>query len=683
MRLSFTGFILLLLLLLGATVGGWAVAQGKAVSPKTGKQAIPDTPELSAHLTQLEQQFVEGQAPHDPQNRTLLRLKLEQAELWLQVVHDKEHPPPVQVVVPDAGIHPIVQKDLPWILTITLDEAKRNLQSTLHRADLIILATGDAAYAAHVNSPGAQERAYISVADGSVQPYRVILPDNFQLNRQYPLVVFLHGYSVETTKINPKIPAKNTWQQSIGGDFLIAEPYGRRNTDFVSIGEDDVLTVLNEVERLYHVDKSRVFLLGASMGGYGTYTVGLHHPDLWAGLVPVCGQADWYFWLQLKRDSLPPWKSLLYDAVDPRHLEKNALQVPVFIQHGTLDQTVSVFHSRTMSADLRALHYFVQYDEESWGDHGFTQNPAIYAQALEWMRNLKTRTHPLQPRHVRYVTGNLHEHQAYWVDIRALDDYSQTASIDAQVDYSNIVRVHTKNVSRFVLNPPPGLFPKRKTAVPIMLWVNGVKTNKRYMPGETISWSEEALKVPEVGESFPGNKSPERCGPIANCYRNAFLLVYGTLKTDATDQKNAQRFRDEWQRFADGVPPVKADNEVTAHDRQQYNLILFGNRDSNSVIKEIADNLPVELTPQGYRLGTRSVSYSQGHLGLQLCYPSPFNTQRMVVIQSGLYWGDSLPINHKFDLLPDYIIYGKAIDHSDQTNVAVAAGFFDGRWQLK
>jgi len=204
------------------------------------------------------------------------------------------------------------------------------------------------------------------------------------------------------------------------------------------------------------------------------------------------------------------------------------------------------------------------------------------------------------------------------------------------------------------------------------------------------------------GQQFPGIKTPERSGPLRNCYRDPFLLVYGTraittrevrlgasstknnarrMRVIGSDEANARRFAHEWNLFADGIPPLKADREVTLDDRRRFNLILFGTRESNSILAEFADKLPVELTPGGYRLNGTKIEGT--NLGLVLCYPSPFDERRMVVVQSGLFWGDALAINHKFDLQPDYIVFNTEFDLSDGTNRALAAGYFDNKWQLE
>ena len=49
--------------------------------------------------------------------------------------------------------------------------------------------------------------------------------------------------------------------------------------------------------------------------------------------------------------------------------------------------------------------------------------------------------------------------------------------------------------------------------------------------------------------------------------------------------------------------------------------------------------------------------------------------------RSGLPHGGRLSANHKFDLLPDFVIFERGVDY-DKTNRAVVAGFFDENWQV-
>jgi len=631
---------------------------------------MPTLDELRQRLSTLEKRLAAGEIPADQNNLALLRFKLDQARLALQQI--------------DRDIY------------LNLLDTQRYLAERLDRAEIVSRALGDVAATL---SPTVHERAYIAVNDDSSQPYWVFLPKDYSARRQYPLVVFLHGYSPEISKAAPWIPDVDTWKLATERGFILAVPYGRRNSDFVGIGEDDTLAVTNEVKRLYSVDPARVFLLGPSMGGFGVYAVGLHNPHVWAGLTPMCGRTDFYLWFKLNRNTVVPWKRRLYDADNPRTLKANALNLPIYIQHGGLDTIVDPDHSRLFFADLKALGYAIRYREIPDGDHYIYWQASSYEMALDWAG--KVRQTPA-PKRVVYTTADLRNHRAYWVNIGAFEDYSRSAHIDVEIKPGNVIQVTAQNIARFTLEPPASrLEPERA----ITLKVNGVASGKSYQPSQPVQWV--AAGVGDGDSGFPGVKSPQRSGPVKNCYRDPFLVVYGTLKagleekrtTDAGaaapakplsgDEANARRFLREWYQYADGIPPSKPDHAVTEEDRKRYNLILFGTRESNSILAQIADRLPVELTPTGYRIGSQQTTGS--NLGMQLCYPSPFDARRMIVVQSGAYWGDALPINHKYDMLPDYIVYedtvevsdgGNEFDFSDQTNRAVVAGFFDGNWNL-
>ena len=59
------------------------------------------------------------------------------------------------------------------------------------------------------------------------------------------------------------------------------------------VWSDEVLLgLLDEVESKYRVDLTRVYLTGLSMGGYGTWSLGLKHPERFAAIAPVCGGGD-------------------------------------------------------------------------------------------------------------------------------------------------------------------------------------------------------------------------------------------------------------------------------------------------------------------------------------------------------------------------------------------------------
>lgn len=615
---------------------------------KRPSAASPVTNQLRARLEDLEKRLRARTIPADLQNKALLRFKLEQCRLLLSYLDD------------GLATYP--------------ELAQRALNAYLGRSEVVARATGDAVYPATIPF---HERAYIATNDDSPQPFWVFVPDDYSARNTYPLVILLHGYTPTITKVDPWLPDEASWRLATSRGFILALPYGRRNSDFVDVGEDDVLQVLSEVQKKYPIDPSRVFLMGPSMGGYGTYAVGLHRPDLWTSIAPLSARSDFYLWFKLNRDQVPLWKRLQYDADDPRFLKGNAQHLPIFLQHGALDDIVTVEHSRRMQADLKALNFPARYYELPEGDHFIYFDPEPYTRIFDWM--LPQRRLPT-PRRVSYTSGNARNDKAYWLQIGARDDYSRAARIEANIEDGNLIKVQTDNVAAFTLTPPATYFDLQK---PVQISVNGAAVEATFDAQKPILWRaatpQSTLDAPKPGSE----KTPLRCGPIKNCYRDAFLLVYGTKTLPGgvnDDEAKARLWLREWQAYADGVPSIQADTAVTEEDRKNFNLVLFGTRDSNAIVAEIADGLPIELTANGYRWGQKQIAGE--NLGLQMCYASPFDARRLIVLQSGQAWGRELPINHKFDLLPDFIVFDTAIDPTDKTNRAIAAGFFTHTWNL-
>ncbi len=539
------------------------------------------------------------------------------------------------------------------------------------RALQIEAATGDAATTVPSNTAyRLEERAYFAESDGSAQPFWVALPSDYSPDKKWPLAVFLHGYSPAISKLSPAILDGDTLAGATKLGFVVAVPYGRRNSDFVQWGEDDVMRVKRECLANYSIDPDRTFLTGASMGGYGAYAVALHTPGQWTAVAPIAGRTDLYRWFGVLRSEVPVWRSLLYDADDPRTLIENGRGTPFFSQHGALDRTVPVEHSRMWMSDATRLQLPYLYTEvPDVGHENAFQWPAI-SRAFEWLAQQPPRP---APREISFSSGDLREAQGDWAQIQAFSDYAQMARLDAKINGS-AVEVKLKNVARFSLDL------KAFALGTVALSVDGAKAGD-FDSTKPLVWSAPDAKT---------GKSPRRCGPFKSLLRDPFTLVYG----DERDRKDALRFAREWNECTDGNASVKSARDVSDADKEDKNLILFGSRESNPLLREIGDALPLELTKSGFRLGKKN--FEGKNLGLRMVRPSPWSVHRLVGVCAGAWWGSALPVNHKWDLLPDYIVYdgtqteraglqderGGIPSEHYETNRAIRAGFFDGDWNL-
>jgi esterase/lipase len=123
---------------------------------------------------------------------------------------------------------------------------------------------------------------------GRLQPYAMHVPDRYATSKsKWPLIVYLHGFanSYDEAFYEPAGLIDEADRQG----YLVAAPLERGDYFYKDQGDMDVLEVLHDVERHYKVDRDRIYLMGHSMGGYGTNNVSTHHPDLFAAVAPAEG----------------------------------------------------------------------------------------------------------------------------------------------------------------------------------------------------------------------------------------------------------------------------------------------------------------------------------------------------------------------------------------------------------
>ena len=167
------------------------------------------------------------------------------------------------------------------------------------------------------------------------------------------------------------------------------------------------------MQRAYNVDPDRVHLTGLSMGGGGTWHIGLRYPDRFASISPVCGVAD--------MDLMPwtaGWSALdreLMGLTGYTRIVENASNQQVFVFHGDEDDAVNVTASRKMmeafeKAGLagRSAHYF-----ELPGVTHFAWDFA-YRDAALFRRVEAIRRNPF-PERVVYSTFSPRYNKAYWL----------------------------------------------------------------------------------------------------------------------------------------------------------------------------------------------------------------------------------------------------------------------------
>jgi predicted peptidase len=200
---------------------------------------------------------------------------------------------------------------------------------------------------------------YISEAD--TLPYRFLKPVNPKSKKTFPLVIFLHGAGergrdneIQIKHINdlyldpdnrgrhscyvlaPQCPEQKSWANHAGqGNRLVMNDQPARPMAML-------IELIGKIEKEFPIDRSRIYVTGLSMGGYGTWDLIARLPDRFAAAVPICGGGD-------------------------PHTANRIKHIPLWAFHGALDKVVPPGHSRIM---IKAL-------QDAGGTPGYTEYPDV------------------------------------------------------------------------------------------------------------------------------------------------------------------------------------------------------------------------------------------------------------------------------------------------------------------
>lgn len=511
-------------------------------------------------------------------------------------------------------------------------------------------------------NPGPQVLTIFSDLDDTEQPYGLYLPQNYDPNKKYPLVIMLHGAGsnhrlalrrvfgksnqdgendVEATRYFPE------WKDI---DFIVATPYARGTAGYQGVPEKDVYDVLADVKKRFNIDEDRTYLTGLSMGGGGTLWIGMTRPDIWAAIAPVC--------------PAPP--------AGTDQLIANGLNLPAHFYHGDKDGAVPVTVSREWVQKLKEQGTQVEYDEYPGVNHDSWVNAYKDEAVFTWLSQFKRN---MFPDRVTFNSTQYKYSKAYWITFDKLTP-GTLAKIDAKFTAPNQLDVTTTSLDGFTLNLSG--HPKYQNDKPLQLTLNGKKLKVENKATLSLMLKEGKWLQGKAAETLKKNGFE---GPIRETFATRHIYVYGTAGNPseaemkqrietATQAANWSMYRGAFLGRIMFFPRIVSDKDVRPSDYESCNMILFGTKETNLAIDKIKDSLPMELP---------ATSADQG-----LLYVFPVNNH-YVAINSGLpWWANSAEQNYRFppafaDIpgLKDFILFKGNI------KTVVADGYFDENWKVK
>lgn len=190
--------------------------------------------------------------------------------------------------------------------------------------------------------------------------YALFVPTTYDKAKKTPLIVALHGLGGNPLQF---IRSRGLTDLAEKHGYIVVAPMGYNSggwygatppfkskdapANLSELSEKDVMNVLEIVRKEYTIDADRMYLMGHSMGGGGTWHLGIKYPDLWAGLGPIA-------------------PAIFRPATDVEKIK----HIPVILVQGDKDVLCPVATARKWVEEMKKLNMTHEYIEVAGGDHG-------------------------------------------------------------------------------------------------------------------------------------------------------------------------------------------------------------------------------------------------------------------------------------------------------------------------
>ncbi len=540
------------------------------------------------------------------------------------------------------------------------------------------------------------KRTFTSQIDGSVQYYAVNPASEYvgrkpgMPNLPLPaLALSLHGASVEGLG-QADAYASKSWAHIVAPTNR--RPYG---FDWEEWGRLDALEVLDLAQKELNTDPSRTYLTGHSMGGHGTWQVGVQYPDKFAALAPSAGWVSFFSYAGTQKSKTPsPMEAILQRAANPSDtlaLSHNYAQQSIYILHGDADDNVPISEARTMATHLASFHKDFQIHEQPGAGHWWSEGDEAGARCVDYpgfFDLFSKRRIPNLPevRHVDFTTANPEvSATCHWATIEQQLKPLEISSIDVTLDphirrYSGT----TKNVKtmNFNLNSLEG-------TDPVNFVLDGVKLDKlTCLKDKTLTLIREGGSWVQASSStLHAQKNALRSGNFKAAFNHRFQFVVGTKGTFAENEWALSKAKFDAETFwyrGNGSVDILLDTEFNPTKEVDRSVILYGNADTNSAWKVLLKEVDLEVHRGVAVFGkekiegeNRAALFVRPRFNSSIAYVAAVSGTGIV----GMRLTDRIPIFLSGVGIPDCIALSPESLSQGVAGVK-AAGFFGNDWTV-
>ncbi len=564
-------------------------------------------------------------------------------------------------------------------------------------------------------------RGFRSRIDGSVQPYGLKIPDSYDPKKPIRLDVVLHGFGPTMNEAN-FIAARDTGKPAPAGPECIRlEVFGRLNNSYRWCGETDVLEAMESVRARYAIDPERIVMRGFSMGGAGSWGMGLHYPDMWAAFEAGAGGPGGSR-SGFKSDAPSSASDAVGRIYNTVGWMLNAANVPTVGYCGEDDGPLGALKAgreqlegegykftpaglNWTTTDLRCVFLVGPKTEHKW-------HPDSQAESNKFIDDACVKGRQ-PPAHIRFISYSLRYHRCFDITVDGVETGYARTEVDALTSADKKQRtLKTKNVTRLILAYPvagqslsldgqlfpfgPLQQPRPQTRMPAFGLRRAAPPPPPPAPPQVLfekkngKWAMSYVTDAQLLADKTVRKRPGLQGPVSDFLMDSFICVRPTGTPQhplANDYAKAavDRFAKSFSKWLRGDIRIKNDTEITKEDIANNHIVVFGDAGSNGVLAQIASRLPIQWDKTGVHVGKKNFD-ANDHLPAFIC-PNPFNSRRYLVVNCG----DNLlstrelrkTVALSWQQLADYDVLKLSKESSGEIKgTSVAQGLFDENWKV-
>jgi predicted esterase len=270
-------------------------------------------------------------------------------------------------------------------------------------------------------------RLTVSSANGDNITYSVQLPPEYDPLGSYPCIVTLHGTATTPEQQidwwagqqSPKDGTRSGHAGRFGYIVIAPEWTSPHQAEYEGTVREQhaVLASLRDACRRFAINTDQVFLSGHSAGGNAAWDIGLSHPDLWAGVIPIV--------------ATPEKTVQLY--------WKNAEHLPLYFVCGELDGDKMTkngpefdrYMNRSAGFDCTVVEF------EGRGHENFSDE---ILRLFDWMGRKRRN---FFPRQFTAVTNRPFDNSFWWLELRNFDPGDKLFQLESNLTASNGISIRS------------------------------------------------------------------------------------------------------------------------------------------------------------------------------------------------------------------------------------------------